>query len=81
MNEKLKIRFISRLHRIEGQVRGVENMVHEGREDFQIIQQLEAIKEAAHKLIVEIIKEKLSDTQNPPGKEDFERILRLLAKS
>ena len=39
-NEKTKQQLMSRLRRIEGQVRGVQNMLNEERECREILQQL-----------------------------------------
>jgi len=45
---ELKADLIARLHRIEGQVRGVEKMVQEDRECGAILQQMTAIRSAVH---------------------------------
>ena len=45
-NEKTKQQLMSRLRRIEGQVRGVQNMLNEERECREILQQLAAIRSA-----------------------------------
>lgn len=44
----VKADVIARLHRIEGQVRGVEKMVQEGRDCGAILQQMSAIRSAMH---------------------------------
>jgi CsoR family transcriptional regulator, copper-sensing transcriptional repressor len=44
----VKADLISRLHRIEGQVRGVEKMVQDERECAAILQQMSAIRSAMH---------------------------------
>jgi DNA-binding FrmR family transcriptional regulator len=44
----VKADLISRLHRIEGQVRGVEKMVQEERDCGAILQQMSAIRAAVH---------------------------------
>jgi DNA-binding FrmR family transcriptional regulator len=43
-----KDKITTRLHRIEGQVRGVENMVAEDRDCHEILQQLNSIRSAVH---------------------------------
>jgi len=45
-NNEIKARLLQRLHRIEGQVRGVENMLEGDRECRDIIQQVTAIQSA-----------------------------------
>jgi DNA-binding FrmR family transcriptional regulator len=45
---EVKAELISRLHRIEGQVRGVEKMVQDERECGAILQQMAAIRSAVH---------------------------------
>jgi DNA-binding FrmR family transcriptional regulator len=44
----VKADLITRLHRIEGQVRGVEKMVQEERDCGAILQQMAAIRSAMH---------------------------------
>ena len=43
-----KAELLKRLNRLEGQVRGVSKMVNQGRHCREIIQQLSAIRAAAH---------------------------------
>ncbi len=51
-----KSRLVSRLHRIEGQVRGVARMVEEDRYCIDILHQIHAIKAALSKVETEILK-------------------------
>lgn len=68
----------TRLRRIEGQVRGVDKMIAEGREFDEVITQLQALKSATGSLIMSLIEERLADekglTLTP---EDAALILRL----
>lgn len=41
-------RLIRRLRRLQGQARGVERMIQEGRECREILEQLSALRAAAH---------------------------------
>lgn len=50
-----KDRLIKRLHRIEGQVRGIEKMVEEDRYCIEILQQMSAIKAAMDKVALGIL--------------------------
>jgi len=45
-NQEAKEKLVQRLRRIEGQVRGVQNMVSEERDCDEILQQLSAIRSA-----------------------------------
>lgn len=45
-NQEVKQLLVQRLHRIEGQVRGVESMLAEERDCHEILQQLAAIHSA-----------------------------------
>jgi CsoR family transcriptional regulator, copper-sensing transcriptional repressor len=45
---EVKADLVARLHRIEGQVRGVEKMVQEERDCGAILQQMSAIRSAVH---------------------------------
>ncbi len=45
-NQQAKEKLIQRLHRVEGQVRGVEIMLDEERDCQEILQQLSAIRSA-----------------------------------
>jgi CsoR family transcriptional regulator, copper-sensing transcriptional repressor len=45
-NQEIKKQLLSRLRRIEGQVRGVQGMIDEERDCQEILQQLSAIRSA-----------------------------------
>ena len=45
---EVKADLVARLHRIEGQVRGVEKMVQDERDCGAILQQMAAIRSAVH---------------------------------
>jgi DNA-binding FrmR family transcriptional regulator len=75
-----KGRAVSRLRRLEGQVRGVEKMVNEERSLTDLITQLSAIKASASGLISSLIQERFEAKEeglvlNP---EDTALLLRLL---
>ncbi len=52
MAQDSKVELIKRLKRIEGQTRGVQKMVEEGRECAEILHQLTAINEAVRSVSV-----------------------------
>jgi len=59
MKSKHKPGLISRLNRIEGQVRGVSRMVEEDRYCIDILTQLQAVRAALSKVENEILKDHL----------------------
>jgi len=69
----------NRLKRIEGQVRGVENMVSLLRSSDEIIIQLSAIRSAVNSLLFEIIDQEL-DTADKDRLVELKGIIRRLSK-
>jgi len=67
-----------RLRRIEGQVRGVQKMVEEGRSPSAILQQLSAISSAVHgvglRLLLEHYTISLNDADPLPPHERQQRL-------
>lgn len=57
LSAEVKTDVVKRLKRLEGQVRGVQKMLDEGRECREILQQLAAIRSAAHQTSVLLIRE------------------------
>jgi len=51
-----KADLLSRVHRIEGQARGVAKMIEEDRDCSEILQQLAAIRSAAHQATVALVR-------------------------
>lgn len=78
MTEQEKNRLINRVHRIEGQVRGIENMFREDRNYKESIIQLKAISAASNNIISELIKDLLSKKSLSSDDKDY--ILRLMKK-
>jgi DNA-binding FrmR family transcriptional regulator len=54
--EEVRQEMLSRLRRIEGQARGVQRMVEEGRDCAEIIHQLASIRAATHGASVFLLK-------------------------
>ncbi|HLF29255.1 MAG TPA: metal-sensitive transcriptional regulator [Anaerolineae bacterium] len=54
---EVKTDLVNRLKRLQGQVRGVEKMVEGDRECREILQQLAAIRAAAHQASIVLIRE------------------------
>jgi DNA-binding FrmR family transcriptional regulator len=55
LDERKRAEFQGRLRRIEGQTRGIQRMIDEGRECLEIIDQLAAVKAAANALSVDMV--------------------------
>lgn len=61
MPKKGKSSIQDRLHRIEGQVRGIEAMVKEEKEVTQIITQIQAVSSSLESVKLELVKEGIKD--------------------
>jgi len=80
--------FITRLRRIEGQVRGVAGMVDEGRYCIDILTQVQAIKAALKKVEDELLKnhaahcveEAIRDGDAKAQREKFTELVDLMGK-
>jgi len=55
-NSDAKTNLIRRVRRIEGQARGVARMIEEDRDCSDILQQLAAVRSAAHKATVALVR-------------------------
>jgi len=51
-----KGKLLRRMQRLEGQVRGVARMIEEDRDCAEILQQLSAVRSAAHRATVELVR-------------------------
>lgn len=51
-----KAKLVSRVRRIEGQARGVARMIEEDRDCNEILQQLAAVRSAAHQATVMLVR-------------------------
>ncbi len=51
-----KAKLVSRVRRIEGQARGVARMIEEDRDCNEILQQLSAVRSAAHQATVMLVR-------------------------
>ncbi len=69
----------NRLRRIEGQVRGIQRMVDEGRDCRDVVQQLAAVRAAVHQVGLEVMRiyagQCLAD---PEGAADEQEVLEYL---
>jgi len=78
--EEVRQEMLSRLRRIEGQTRGVQRMVEEGRDCAEIIHQLASIRAATHGASVFLLKHYAKECSTVAGKEGGadERIAELI---
>jgi DNA-binding FrmR family transcriptional regulator len=61
MPKKGKSSIQDRLHRIEGQIRGIESMVKEEKDVTQIITQIQAVSSSLESVKLELVKEGIKD--------------------
>jgi len=78
--EDVQQEMLSRLRRIEGQARGVQRMVEEGRDCAEIIHQLASIRAATHGASVFLLKQYAQECSTVAGREagSDERIAELI---
>lgn len=81
-------KIMNRLKRIEGQVRGIQNMMVEERSCKEVISQLSAVRSATDKLILNIVADNLEscilddfEKNKDNIKETMNEALELLLKS
>lgn len=55
-NDSAKAELLGRVRRIEGQARGIARMIEEDRECRDILQQLAAVRSAAHQATVSLVR-------------------------
>jgi DNA-binding FrmR family transcriptional regulator len=55
MKNQTKLRLKNRLHRLEGQLRGIEAMIDADRENNEIVQQLWAVRQSLTSAILYLI--------------------------
>ena len=81
-----KSKYITRLKRSEGQLRGIQKMIEEERDCMDIMIQLSAVRSSVDKVIELLITENLMECINNPiknpdeQKEKMEKAIRYLVK-
>jgi DNA-binding FrmR family transcriptional regulator len=55
-NPEAKVKLLRRIRRIEGQARGVARMIEEDRDCGEILQQLAAVRSAAHQATIALVR-------------------------
>jgi CsoR family transcriptional regulator, copper-sensing transcriptional repressor len=65
-----------RLHRIEGQVRGVAKMIEDDRDCREVVQQLTAIRSAVQQVSLLVVRNYAADCllSTPPGKDPVDNL-------
>lgn len=53
--------FQDRLHRIEGQIRGIEKQLEEGKQISDVLMQIEAVISSLNSLKLEMVKKEVKD--------------------
>jgi DNA-binding FrmR family transcriptional regulator len=70
---KSKTDVVNRARRIEGQARGIQRMIEEGRECAQIVQQIAALRAAVdrlgYQLVISNLRDCLESVEVPKGAE------------
>jgi DNA-binding FrmR family transcriptional regulator len=66
---EVRERLINRLRRIEGQVRGIQNMIGQDRDCTDIIQQLAAVRSAVQQAGMEVMRVYASQCLADPNSE------------
>jgi len=69
-NPQVKTQAIQRLARIEGQLRGVQNMIAEDRDCKDVVQQLIAIRSAVQSASLNFVQNVASECLLNPGEQD-----------
>ena len=61
MTDKEKAGIIRRLHRISGQIAGIEKMVGDGMPEEEILIQINAVKQASHRVGQMLLQSKVNE--------------------
>lgn len=69
-NPKSKEDLMNRLRRIEGQMRGVQNMINDERDCREIMQQLAAVRSAVQSATISFVEEYATDCLLNAEKDD-----------
>ncbi len=73
-DSKAKADLLRRLRRIEGQVRGVARMIEEERDCQEVLQQLAAVRAAAYKASVQLMRSFASECLRASDKSPDEAV-------
>lgn len=81
--------WLSRLRKIEGQVRGLQNMVEKNRSGSELIMQIASVKSALHQLAVKVFETylheefsmQISEDNTAPYDKQVKEMLAVLSRS
>lgn len=73
-------KILDRLHRIEGQVRGIQKAIEEGSDCEKIIIQFKATQSALDSCFAEMLNENLNKCLVSKNPEEMKKILKLIVK-
>ena len=86
VNKEEKRKIVQRLRRIEGQIRGLQRMIEEGKDCEDVLIQLSAVKSAMENLGIVILESYLKhcifkdETISPEKEKELEAALKLLKR-
>lgn len=82
LSDPTKSDLLNRVRRIEGQARGVARMIEEDRDCSEILQQLAAVRSAAHRAAVALVRAYASEcvTSNGSSAEVAEALATALSR-
>jgi len=81
LTDSSKSEMLNRVRRLEGQVRGVARMIEEDRDCSEILQQLAAVRAAAHQAAVALVRVYASEcAANGASTEVAEALARALSR-
>ena len=72
-DEEPRKAILRRLHRIEGQVRGIIRMVEEGKDCHEVLTQVSAVRAALERVGAHIITHRMRECLRNHKVEDFEK--------
>jgi len=79
--DSTKDRVLKNLRRIDGQIRGIESMISEGRSCSEILYQIVAAREALKRVGVEIAKQHICQrtSEGEDMEQEIEKIIKIIA--
>ncbi|KRM11985.1 metal-sensing transcriptional repressor [Paucilactobacillus suebicus] len=73
-------KLINRLKRAEGQLRGIQGMMDEGRDCGEIITQLSAVESSVKRVMGLIVEENINRNLQSDSNDDIQKSLELIKK-
>lgn len=76
MNKNTQTNIISQLHRLQGQLNGVENMIMGNKKPSEIVQQIEAVCGSLKSLEKKLLADKINEIKDPELKKALNTALK-----